>query len=308
MLRKARWIVYMNPLSLKDKGLVNDFLALGRHELSVYAFENIFIWNRFYEILWQIISGNLCIFFKDKIGCFLYLAPLGRQISIEAVDGVFKIMDGYNRNKDISRIENIEENDVECFENLGYKCSLKFDEYLYARDNLVNLRGDKLKSKRACCNYFSKNYKFEVLPFTLEYKKECLALYNLWQGQRKSKTGDKLYQGMLEDSRVCLENLLDNYKDLDIRGIIVRIEGRAAGFSFGYGLNPDTFCVLYEITDISVKGLAQFIFREFCRELSAYQYINVMDDSGLENLKKVKLSYQPIKLIPGYIVKRKLFP
>ncbi|MFZ2603286.1 MAG: phosphatidylglycerol lysyltransferase domain-containing protein [Candidatus Omnitrophota bacterium] len=295
----------LNPLSLKDKNLVNDFLRLTRHELSVYAFENIFIWNRFYEILWQIIDDNLCVFLKDKIGCFLYLAPLGRQVSIKAVNEAFSIMDGYNRNKDISRVENTEEKDVALFKAWGYKCNVKSCDYICARVDLVDLRGDKFKSKRACYNYFTKNNKFEVLPYSAGYKKGCLALYDFWQGQRKAKTEDKLYQAMLEDNRVCLTALLDNYKDLDVTGKIVKIAGRLAAFSFGYELNPDIFCVLYELTDLSVKGLAQFIFREFCRQLPDYKYINIMDDSGLENLKQVKLSYHPVKLEPAYIVKRK---
>jgi hypothetical protein len=29
-----------------------------------------------------------------------------------------------------------------------------------------------------------------------------------------------------------------------------------------------------------------------------------MDDSGLENLKKVKLAYKPVQLIPAYIAKK----
>jgi hypothetical protein len=69
-------------------------------------------------------------------------------------------------------------------------------------------------------------------------------------------------------------------------------------------LNHDTFCILYEITDLSVKGLAQFIFREFSRELKGYRYLNIMDDSGLENLKQVKLSYKPVRLIPSFTAQR----
>jgi len=113
---------------------------------------------------------------------------------------------------------------------------------------------------------------------------------------------------MLEDSGICLKILLDNYPDLDFMGRLVKVDGRIRAFSFGFKISLDTFCILYEIADLSMKGLAQFIFQRFCLELKDYKYINIMDDSGLENLKHVKLSYRPIKLIPAYIVKRKDAP
>ena len=75
-------------------------------------------------------------------------------------------------------------------------------------------------------------------------------------------------------------------------------------FSFGYRLNCNTFCILYEITDLGIKGLAQFIFRRFSQELKGYKYINIMDDSGLENLRKTKLAYKPARLISAYIINR----
>jgi uncharacterized protein len=91
---------------------------------------------------------------------------------------------------------------------------------------------------------------------------------------------------------------------LELEGGVVKVEGRIKGFTLGFEVNRDTFCILYEITDLSVKGLAQFIFQRFCGKLKGYKYINIMDDSGLENLKKVKLSYHPLKIIPAYIAAR----
>ena len=84
----------------------------------------------------------------------------------------------------------------------------------------------------------------------------------------------------------------------------MRVEKQIKGFTFGYKLNNDTFCILYEITDLSIKGLAQFIFRRFSAELKDYSYINIMDDSGLDNLRKVKLSYKPKRLVSAYIATR----
>jgi len=44
--------------------------------------------------------------------------------------------------------------------------------------------------------------------------------------------------------------------------------------------------------------------REFSRELGGYKYINIMDDSGLKNLKRVKLSYKPVRLVPSFTLAR----
>ena len=88
---------------------------------------------------------------------------------------------------------------------------------------------------------------------------------------------------------------------LGLVGRVVWIDGEIRGYTFGYPLNVDTFCILFEVTDLKIKGLAQFIYREFCKELmDTYRWMNAMDDSGLENLKRVKNAYHPIQLIPSY--------
>lgn len=296
----------MNRLTLKDKKLFDCFLSLSRHELSVYAFENIYIWGKFYNISWKIIRDSLCVFFRDKFGCFLYLPVLGGEKDYTAIAEVFKIMDGININKDMSRIENVEENEILLYKDFGYECRYKSTDYVCKRADLASLQGDKFKSKRASFNYFVKHYRdSEYLPFSLKYQDACLELFELWASQRKTKLDDKVYSGMIDDSKACLNFLFDNYRGLNIVGKVVRVGGKIKAFSFGFKLNQDTFGILYEITDLSVKGLAQFVFRKFSSELKGFRYINIMDDSGLDNLKKVKLSYHPVKLIPAYIVTRK---
>lgn len=295
----------LKSLSVKDKGVFNKFLRLYRHELSVYAFENIYVWKGLFDIRWAIIENSLCIFFKDKIGCFLYLAPLAKTQNPGVIKKVFQLLDGSNKNKEVSRIENVEEADVSFYEGLGFTCQNKPYDYLCLRNDLAQLAGNKFKSKRARFNYFIKHYAFQYLPFSLKYRDECLGLYNSWVKERKTKNQDHIYQGMLEDSQRSLKNALDNYADLNFTGRIVRINKQIRAFTFGFKLNPDTFCILYEITDLSIKGLSQFIFSRFCQDLEGYKYINIMDDSGLENLKKVKLSYHPARLVPAYIVQRK---
>lgn len=235
---------------------------------------------------------------------FLFLPPLARKINKNTLEESFKIMDSVNKNNDISRIENIEEKDLVLFRSSRYQIRQKSCDYLFLRKNLTALRGNDFKSKRWILNYFIKHNEFDYVDFSPQkHKEDCLELYKLWAGQRMKDNADVLYRGMIKDSFNALEVLLEAYAKLGCIGRIVKICDEIKAFTFGYALNKDTFCVLYEVTDLSIKGLAQFIFRAFCEELAQYKYINVMDDSGLENLKKVKLSYRPEKLVPAYIVK-----
>ncbi len=295
----------LNKLKLGDKKIFDKFLALEKHELSVYAFANIYIWRKFFDIRWVLIEKSLCVFFQDKIGSFLYLSPLGKVNSPAVVAKVFNILSGLNKNPDFAHIENVEEKDLDFYRELGLECELKPHDYLCSRADLAGLKGNRFKSKRSSYNYFIKHYDFEYNKLALKDRGDCLKLYNLWQRQRQSENPDHIYQGLLSDSRISLKEALDNYSALGFGGGVVRIDKKIKGFTFGFVLNPEIFCVLYEITDLSIKGLAQFIFRTFAQELKNYKFINVMDDSGLENLKKVKLSYHPARLVPAYIARHK---
>ncbi len=121
---------------------------------------------------------------------------------------------------------------------------------------------------------------------------------------RSLKYRETVYCGMLSDSLNCLETVLEEAGRLGVTGLVVIIGGRVRGFTLGYPLNRESFCVFFEVCDLSVKGLSQFIFRGFCRGAEGYRLVNAMDDSGLDNLAKVKMSYRPVARIPAYIINR----
>jgi len=291
-------------LRLSDRNMFERFLSLRERRLSAYHFANTYIWKELFRIFYTIIEGCLCVFFKDKSGCFMYLPPLGRKLDTPLLNRCFAIMDEFNGNKDISRIENIEEKDVTFYRERGYAHSVKPGDYLCAKGDIVSLKGNRYKSKRASRNYFVKHYDFEFRPFLGQDTDACLALYRRWAEERKDKFADPVYRGMLEDCFSCHKLAMENHARLGLLGYVMRIGVRICGYTFGFPLNSETFCILFEICDLSYRGISQFIFSQICRQLSDYQYINIMDDSGLENLNKVKLSYRPIRIVPNCIIKR----
>jgi hypothetical protein len=72
----------------------------------------------------------------------------------------------------------------------------------------------------------------------------------------------------------------------------------------GMWLNPVVFCVLLEVADRKIPGLAPFNFRELSSQARANGacWINTMDDSGLPGLARSKHWYHPARLLPNYIV------
>jgi uncharacterized protein len=294
----------LKKLTIADKKTFTAFLMLRRHSLAVCSFENVYIWKGLFDIRWAVIEENLCVFFKDKIGTFLYLPPQGSRPSPSVVVEAFRIMDRQNCNPEVSRIENVEEEDLAFYKSQGYACKYASCDYLCRTSDLARLQGNRFKSKRSSVNYFIKHYPCEYTVFSPRYKNACLALYRLWMRQREDAYLDPFYRGMLRDSLNAFGVLLGHYSRLGCLGRLVKINGAVKAATFGYALNPDIFCVLYEITDLSVKGLSQFVFRAFCGELGKYRFVNVMDDSDLANLKKVKLSYHPAQLVSAYRVER----
>lgn len=292
----------LNKLSLKDQALFNRYLNYLPGELAAFSFANIYIWKALYDISWALVENSLCIFFRDSLGCFMYLPPLAKNPAApSALAQSFALMAKINQNPEICRIENIPQALAQEYRRAGYTVREKYPDYLCLRSDLERLSGNKFKSQRAAYNYFVKHYAYAVSPLTPGSKADCLALFDSWAKERFASNRDEVYRGMLEDNYKVIRVALSNYRPLHFEGILVRVDNSVRGFSFGYKLNKHVFCVLYEITDLSVKGLAQFIFRQFSRQLQGYKYINIMDDSGIKNLARTKLAYRPVRLVPAYI-------
>lgn len=310
----------LHPLTVDDKSIFDQFYSLSRFQLSHYAFAPNYIWKEFYKLYYSIIKSSnnskidintevkeyLCIYANQGKDYYMPILPIPcdiREVHYQKV-----VLDSYhfmlesNRNPQFARVENVPEEFLPIFKDYGFKGFLKESEYLYAAKNVGELRGDDFKPQRNAYNTFIRhNPSVYYEPYEDIYLDECLNLYETWQKDRLDKYDDPIYQAMLDDSKSAHKIGISNYQELGLIGRVVRIKDGIQAYTFGYELNSDTFCILFEISDLSIKGLAQYIYREFCKELLlSYKWINAMDDSGLENIKRVKLSYHPTQLIPSY--------
>ena len=292
-------------LALEHKNIFDGYLNAGA--LSTRSFVNVYVWSDLFNILWKIIDNNLCIFYEYKNEFNMLLPPISpyKELSKEVVKKCIKLL------KPASRIENISKGEIKILKDCGLKIYKNTDEYIYLAKDLAELKGNKFASHRASVNQFIKNQKYTYRRFDILDADECLDLYSKWAEQKKQKSSDSVYQQLLEDNFTAHKKAMLNYEALGLIGRVVEIDGKIRAYTFGFELNDvgakqcsvPTYCVLFETADTAIKGLAQYIYKIFAQELVGLkaEFINAMDDSGMENLRKVKLSYHPYKILSSYI-------
>jgi len=294
----------LSPLSFKNNPLLRRYLYSVPSQLSTYSVPSLFIWQDFFNYYWTLVDDHLCLFAQYDGNYYMPLPPLGSGFSPQAVKESFYLMDQLNSNPAISRIENVGEDTAGLYAGMGFGVRLNTYEYVYRREALAGLHGDSYKSKRWAINSFLRHYQPSFESYSSEDFLQCVELLDDWKSMRQGKFKDSYYRALMEDATSAHCRAMEHWQDLGLVGRVVKINGQVKGYTFGFELRPSLFCILLEISDLRVKGLSQFLFWKFCQELEQYACINVLDDSGLENIRRVKESYHPEQLVPSYTVSR----
>lgn len=173
-------------------------------------------------------------------------------------------------------------------------------DYIYERESLVELKGKKLHAKKNHLNAFkTSNPDWSFERITRENIDECWQMNQLWSEQNDLSLGS----GLLKE-QAALRSAFDHFFEEELVGGLIRTNGRIVAYSIGHPLNSDTFVVHFEKAFADVRGAYQIINQQFALNCcEGYRYINREDDTGLEGLRKAKLSYLPQILLKKYDAK-----
>jgi hypothetical protein len=295
-------------------------------DVSDYTFAANFIWLSNNSGFYAIINDTFCFFVMAGGELSMLLPPLGAKDKVcDAIITCFQIMDANNSSRFYSKIEYVDESMLEGFVDYleegtmiyeilqDYLVEKKLTDYVYRADDLINLRGNSYHTKRTEINKFKKSYpdhRIEMLD-PQKHSEHIVMLFSKWVSDRirymPKEEADRFLEGIYHE-QLAVKRLLKFYNELDVIGIVIYIDDEIKGFTVGERINSNTASILIEKTDFEILGCAQFIFREFSKVLSEQyntEWINVGDDMGFENLKKVKMSYRPERLIPKYTIYQK---
>lgn len=308
-------LIAPRPLTWADRPLVEQACATVESPLAAFAFAPHLIWRSLFAYSWAEVAGHFCLFAEYGDGLFMPLPPLPLRPApageedqaarfAEAMARAFEFMRLRNGGRAVTRVENVPQEWTERCEALGYRVRPKDPDYLYLAHELAGLKGDRYKSQRAACNRFIRTHRSEIQAYRDEHRDECLALFARWAAQKQAAGADEVAGHLLRDSAAAHREALVHHRELGLVGSVVRVDDAVGAYTLGFGRSPAVFCVLLEVADRAVPGLAAFLFRETCRAAleRGSRWINSMDDSGLQGLARSKRAYRPVRLVESYVV------
>jgi hypothetical protein len=236
-------------------------------------------------------------------GSNVYLPAPPRPLTSAALKDAFDYMRRVNGpGAGISRVEGLMEDSLPAIREAGYPVRQTLEEYLYDRSLVEGLHGDAFRSKRAEINRLLKEHSVIFRPYRPGDLPVCAGLFKLWKNQRLPALKGQIGEKMLLSSQKAHFRALTQGADWGMDGWVVLLENRLAAYSLGAVLDPSTYGVFLEVTDLTVKGLSAYIFASVCRQVEAFTLINTGDAQGLPRLAQSKEHWHPVRRLPIYAV------
>jgi Fe-S-cluster containining protein len=301
----ARWGHGLHRLLWEDLPFVKNTIDGSgvRSGLAAYSAPYHYLWNALLPYWWIELHGALCLFVQSPGGWFMPLPPLTEGYLERPLREAFLLMRRWNGHSAVSRVENVPAALATTLSAMGYHLTRKDPEYLYSVDALVRLAGDRYKPQRALCNRIEREGGVVIEPYHQHDRLDCRRFLDEWKAQKRAHGSDRYADLLLEDSSSAHEVAWSHAADLKLFGSVIRKHGRLRGYTFGYWLDGKTWCVLLEVADRTIPGLAQYLFRETCRKARSEgaEVINTLDDSGLAGLRGSKEAYHPLARSESFI-------
>lgn len=283
-------MIDFKPLDLSQKAEYDHFLLHCGQRGCEYNFSNLFIWGRQRAA----ILGDNLVFFSQFDRRSVYLFPICHENFKQMLDAI--IADAAERGIPC-RLTSLNNHDCALLQaHYPGKFRIHSDrdgyDYVYAIDDLCELKGRKFQRKRNHLNRFKMTHNgYTVEPITDENVLLVQQMLDDWFAARQDQD--------LCMERIAIQKALQYRKELEMDSLVLTYKGRVLAMTMGSALANNTFDIQFEKAVDEAAYVA--INNEFARYLKKKYphllWLNREDDLGIEGLRKAKLSYNPSHLI-----------
>ena len=280
------------PLRLEQKEEYDQIL---QHKTRgcAHSFVNLYLWGRQKAVIHE---GNVAVFSQFE-GRSMYLFPAGEQVK-PTIDAL--MADARERGIPF-RLTGMVAEDCELLQDLypdqfRYHTDRDHFDYVYAVEDLAELKGRKYQRKRNHLNRFWQDHPdCKALVLAPDMLARVTELVAAWYENRLK--ADPTADFHME--KVAMKRALEHFEELGMEGMVLEENGQLLAMTMGNRIFPDTFDVNFEkAIDPAAYPAINNSFAKFIMEnRPQIRYLNREDDMGLEGLRKAKLSYCPDQLL-----------
>jgi hypothetical protein len=296
-------MIPFKPITLESKEIITSYTFPSTFRNCDFSFANMYSWQFLYKSEFAIIDNFLLLRFIIEKEKTVYMFPVGtgnRENIVRLLEedsflhGNSFCMMGLTPEL-LTELDTLFPGQFKWFSERDY-----FD-YIYNREDLVELKGKKYQSKRNHINKFKKEYSYEFVPITKEIVPLCLKLEDEWCRDNNCRDNENLI-----NERISMKYALEHLDELGGIGGALLVDGRIVAFTYGSPITHDTFGIHVEKADTRIDGAYSVINQCFASYIpKQYSYINREEDLGIEGLRKAKLSYHPVMLLEKNVAVKK---
>jgi len=283
----------LKPLTLADREHIEKYLNINKYINSEYSFTTWYAWQGLYSHRQAVIENCLCIFGKTpsnaptpNLGFVNF--PLGEKEDVKRA--LLYLINYFGKKGKRLVLMSVSDLMLETLEEIGiadlFEAERERDreDYVCARENFTLLAGKKLHGKRNHYNYFADTYNAELIPITDDLVPECQAMLADVIEDR-SRTPDS------ELNVTCV--ILKDRDVLGLKGSMLLVDGKPIGVILGEGRGEN--CIIHIAkADVAYRGASVALFKLFLEQnFTECKHINLMDDMGIEGLRRAKMGWRP---------------
>ncbi len=285
-------------IKLEDKNLLQPIISTIPYQLCNFTFTNMIIWGATYSPAYCMIDGMLCVISQPNEKKYFNF-PLGKGDEKQVIDKLIAYAAQQGTPFKMINITEEMKTKLETFYpgKFNFSFSEDYSDYIYNVEDLLYLQGKKYQPKRNHINKFKRLYPdYTYNSMTVNDVDDCFEMHKQW-----AKNHCEHRNETLESETCATRKALFLFKQLDLQGGVLRVNGKVAAFTLGQPINSEIFDICIEKALPEYEGAYPMINQLFLEDqISQYTFVNREEDLGEEGLRKAKLSYYPLKQIVKY--------
>ena len=287
------------PVSLEDRAIFQDYFTRFPQTHTEYLYTGLICWSHYTPAFYTVRDGSLLIM-NMLAGKPQFRPPVGARNELILKE----VLELAKKEGGSKAVIGIDEPSKEWIQKVRPEINVSADrdfyDYVYLAKSLAELPGKPYLTQRNHLNKFRRKYEHSVERIDQQNKEEVEEFLKRWCLARDCE-GDI----MLEEENKAILFCMDHFFELELSGIVIRIDRKIQALSVWEPLNKDTAAIHYEKAMPEYEGIYPAINNEAAKILDKdYKYINRESDLGIPGLRTAKERLHPDHMAALYYIDR----